>query len=73
MKTAQYKYSKGDTVWRLKNRKIKESIVAGISIFIEDNQTVRYIFEDESLLDSEQEQYLYETKEELINSLSNES
>ena len=73
MKTAQYKYSKGDLVWRLKDRKIIQSTIRNVHITVDDSQRTVYFFENDNYLDSEWEGHLYETKEELIKSLTNES
>lgn len=70
MKTAQYKYSKGDLVWRLKDRKAIQSVIEIAAITITNETSVRYYFESHAFGDSEVEEYLFDTKEELINSLT---
>lgn len=73
MKQAQYKYSKGDLVWRLKDRKVIQSTIRNVHITVGDEQRTAYFFKNDNYLDSELEEHLYETKEELIKSLTNES
>ena len=70
MKTAQYKYSKGDLVWRLKDRKIIQSTIRNVHITVGDEQRTSYFFENDNYLDSELEEHLYDTKEEFIKSLT---